>query len=166
MLFFANLTYAFGQSATAATLAWIAMYPAGRRSRWWLVALFLLATLAFLSHVGLFPLLLAMMCATAVLYRWLGGVELRPASYQIVLAAVLAAVVSVVLYYGHFPESYRTLQRLKPGASDRDGECRARGRDASDREPKRHRVCFRCAGPANVSGEPSSSWKGRSAGRC
>jgi hypothetical protein len=117
VLAFANLTYAFGQSATAATLAWIAMYPAGRHSRWWLVALFLLATLACLSHVGLFPLLLAMMCATAILYRWLGGVELRPASYQIVLAAVLAAVVSVVLYYGHFPESYRTLQKLTPGAS-------------------------------------------------
>ena len=117
VLAFANLTYAFGQSATAATLAWIAMYPAGRSSRWWLVALFLLATLACLSHVGLFPLLLAMMCAAAVLYRWWGGVELRPASYQIVLAAVLAAVVSVVLYYGHFPESYRTLQRLKPGGS-------------------------------------------------
>jgi hypothetical protein len=115
VLFFANLTYAFGQSATAATLAWMAMYPAGRRSRWWLVALVLLATLACLSHVGLFPVLLAMMCATAVLYGWLGK-ELRPASYQIVLAAVLAAVVSVVLYYGHFPESYRTLQRLKPGA--------------------------------------------------
>jgi hypothetical protein len=117
VLAFANLTYAFGQSATAATLAWIAMYPAGRRSRWWLVALFLLATLACLSHVGLFPLLLAMMCATAVLYRWSGALELRPASYQIVLAAVLAAVVSVALYYGHFPESYRTLQRLRPGAN-------------------------------------------------
>ena len=117
VLAFANLTYAFGQSATAATLAWIAMYPAGRPSRWWLVALFLLATLACLSHVGLFPLLLAMMCATAVLYRWLGGVALRPASYQIVLAAVLAAVVSVVLYYGHFPVSSRTLQKLTPGAS-------------------------------------------------
>ncbi len=116
VLGFANLTYAFGQSATAATLAWIAMYPAGRPSRWWLVALLLLATLACLSHVGLFPLLLAMMCATAVFY-WLAGVGLRPASYQIVLAAVLAAVVSVGLYYGHFPESYRTLQRLKPGAS-------------------------------------------------
>jgi hypothetical protein len=117
VLAFANLTYAFGQSATAATLAWIAMYPAGRSSRWWLVGLFLLATLACLSHVGLFPLLLAMMCATAVFYRWLGAVELRPASYQIALAAVLAAVVSVVLYYGHFPESYRTLQKLTPGAS-------------------------------------------------
>ena len=117
VLEFANLTYAFGQAATAATLAWIAMYPTGRRSRGWLVALFLLATLACLSHVGLFPLLLAMMCATAVLYRWLGRVELRPASYQIVFAAVLAAVVSVVLYYGHFPESYRTLQKLTPGAS-------------------------------------------------
>jgi hypothetical protein len=121
VLFFANLTYAFGQSASAATLAWIAMYPGGRRSRWWLVALVLLATLAFLSHVGLFPLLLAMMCAAAVLYRWLGGAELRPASYQVVLAAVLAAVVSVVLYYGHFPESYRTLQRLTPGASAATG---------------------------------------------
>ena len=113
----ANLTYAFGQSATAATLTWIALYPTGQRDRRWLVVLFLLATLACLSHVGLFPLLLAMMCAVAVGYRWLGGTEVRPASYRIVASAVLAAVVSVVLYYGHFPESYRTLQRLKPGSS-------------------------------------------------
>jgi hypothetical protein len=117
VLAFANLTYAFGQSATAATLAWIAMYPAGRRAVWWFVALFLLSTLAFLSHVGLFPLLLAMMCAAAVLYRWLGDVDLRPAAPRILAAAGLAAFVSVVLYYGHFPESYRTLQKLRPGAA-------------------------------------------------
>ena len=55
VLEFANLTYAFGQSATAATLAWIAMYPAGRPSRWWLAALFLLATLACLSARGPLP---------------------------------------------------------------------------------------------------------------
>lgn len=117
VLGFANLTYAFGQSATAATLAWMAMYAPGRRARPWLLVLFLLTTLACLSHVGLFPLLLAMMAATAGVYRALGAPELRMASYQIVLAAVVAAIVSVVLYYGHFPESYRTLQRLRPGAA-------------------------------------------------
>jgi hypothetical protein len=117
VLAFANLTYAFGQSATAATLAWMAMYPVGQRARAWLVVLFLLASLACLSHVGLFPLLLAMMGATAAVYWWRGAVALRPASLAIVGAAALAAVVSVVLYYGHFPESYRTLQKLKPGVA-------------------------------------------------
>src|SRR5262249_36962992 len=97
-------------------LALMAMYPAGRTG-WWPIGLFVIASVAFLSHVGIFPLLLAIMCLTAVLYRWAGGSVLKPAGFQIALAAVLAAILSVVVYYGHFPESYRTLQRLQPGSA-------------------------------------------------
>ena len=47
------------------------------------------------------------------IYRLFGGAELRSAATRIALAGVLAALSSVVVYYGHFPESYSTLQRVR-----------------------------------------------------
>jgi hypothetical protein len=110
---FANLTFAFGQSISALTLAALATYSVGGGGWRPTVGLFVLASVAFLSHVGIFPVLVAIMCVVAALYRWVGGVELKSASPQIVLVTVLAAVFSIAVYYGHFPESYRTLQRVR-----------------------------------------------------
>jgi hypothetical protein len=78
-----------------------------------LAALLLLCSLAYLSHVGVFPLLLAALVALAVLYRWLGGPALRAPSVAIFLAATLAAVFSIVAYYGQFGEAYGTLNRVR-----------------------------------------------------
>ncbi len=109
----ANMTYAFGQSVavlTLATLAACTFAPHALRSA---VGLFVVASVAFLSHVGIFPVLLAAMLAAALCYRLCGGIELRPSATRIAIAGVLAAFFSVLVYYGHFPESYRTLQRVR-----------------------------------------------------
>jgi hypothetical protein len=68
---------------------------------------------AFLSHVGIFPLLLTIAFAVAAFYRLFGDLALRSAATRIALAGALAAVFSVVVYYGHFPESYSTLRRVR-----------------------------------------------------
>jgi hypothetical protein len=109
----ANMTYAFGQSIAGATLAALATYSFGRRAWLQTAGLFVAASVAFLSHVGIFPLLLAIMLVVAAFYRLCGGAELRPAANRIALAGALAALFSVVVYYGHFPESYSTLQRVR-----------------------------------------------------
>lgn len=116
----ANMTYAFGQSMAVLTLA--ALAACSSTPRPWLPALglFLLASVAFLSHVGIFPLLLASMMAAAAVYWWRGE-PLRPAAWRIAVTGLAAAVLSIVLYYGHFPESYATLQRVRGDSSAMTG---------------------------------------------
>ena len=109
----ANLTYAFGQSMTVAAVAVAAGWAVGRRHAVATVALCAITAVALLSHVGLFPLLVAMLVTLAVLYFVLGGPTLRPSAIGIVLAVGLAAVVAIGLYYGQFGESYKTLARVR-----------------------------------------------------
>jgi hypothetical protein len=109
----ANLTYAFGASVAFATMTAATLWALRSRDFLQLAALFLLCSFAYLSHVGVFPLLLAALVALAVLYRWLGGPALRAPSVAICLAATLAAVLSIVAYYGQFGESYETLNRVR-----------------------------------------------------
>jgi hypothetical protein len=112
----ANLTYAFGQSVMALTLTAAAAWALAPGRVWQAAGLFALASTAFLSHVGIFPIALAMLAIMAALYwRW-GGPPLRASAYRIGAVAVLAAVVSVVSYYGHFADSYRTLARARAQA--------------------------------------------------
>jgi hypothetical protein len=109
----ANMTYAFGQSVAVLTLATLAACTCAPHASRSAVGLFVVASVAFLSHVGIFPVLLAAMLAAALCYRLCGGIELRPSATRIAIAGVLAAFFSVLVYYGHFPESYRTLQRVR-----------------------------------------------------
>jgi hypothetical protein len=110
---YANLTYAFGQSMAVATLVVLATYSFGPRAWLQTAGLFVVASVAFLSHVGIFPLLVAIAFAVAAFYRLFGGGELRSAAKRIALATALAAVFAVAVYYGHFPESYSTLRRVR-----------------------------------------------------
>jgi hypothetical protein len=118
----ANLTYAFGQSAAVATIVAAALVGSSRAGLRAGLGLFAVAALAFLSHVGIFPLLFALLLSTAAGFRWLGGPALRRAAAVVAAAAIVAAVFSVVVYYGHFGEAYRTLARVRaqPAASARD----------------------------------------------
>ncbi|MCU0256966.1 MAG: hypothetical protein MUF60_09485, partial [Vicinamibacterales bacterium] len=112
----ANLTFVFGQSAAMIALAAAVAWHGRRR---WLVkgaGLFGLAAIAFLSHVGIFPALLAALLAFGALTWW---VEPGQRRFAVVLlaATVCAAAFSVVAYYGRFGEAFQTLERVRARAS-------------------------------------------------
>jgi hypothetical protein len=108
----ANMTNAFGQSvATAAMLSAIALLP-DRRAWWAVLTVFVLTLVAFLSHVSTFPLLAAGMLGVAVLFWWRGDAAVRRAGLSLAAIGAAAAVTSVLVYYGHFTEVYRSLDRV------------------------------------------------------
>jgi hypothetical protein len=114
----ANMTNAFGQSvATAAMLSALALLP-DRRAWWALLIVFALTLLAFLSHVSTFPLLAAALLGVAALFWWRGDAPLRRASASLAAIAAAAAVTSMLVYYGHFTEVYRSLDRVTGRAGD------------------------------------------------
>lgn len=109
----ANLTNAFGHSAALVTMAAATLWPLASRDVGQLAALFLLASVAFLSHVSTFPLLLVSLLALAAFYRWLGGPVLRVPARSVFLATTAAAVFAIVAYYGQFGEVYTSLDRVR-----------------------------------------------------
>lgn len=112
----ANMTNAFGQSAALITIVAATVWPLRARHFGQLIGLTTLATLAFLSHVSTVALLMAMLLAIAFFYRSLGGPALRESARSVFVATAIAFVFSMVSYYGHFGEVYRTLERVRAGA--------------------------------------------------
>lgn len=112
----ANLTFAFGQSIAAIAVALAVLWGFDRRALLAGFGLFAAAALAFLSHVGVFPLVGLTLFATGLLYLIRGGTELRRSAYVILAASVLAGVFAVGSYYAHFPEVWRTLGRVSAAA--------------------------------------------------
>jgi hypothetical protein len=113
----ANLTHAFGQSASLATMAAVTIWSLGRGQHAQWIGVVLLATLGFISHVSTLTLLLATLLATVGFYRWFGGPTLRIPARRVLLATVTVAVLAVVLYWGHFGAVYEAQwQRMRAGA--------------------------------------------------
>jgi hypothetical protein len=113
----ANMPNAFGQSAALVTIVCATVCTLGRAQYGQLAVLTLLTLLAFLSHVSTVSLLAATMAAMAGLYWWRGGPALRIPARSVLLAAIVAAGLAVVLYYGHFGDAYRTLARVRSEAA-------------------------------------------------
>lgn len=126
----ANLTFAFGQSIAtiAVTLAVIAGFD--RRARLATLGLFAAASLAFLSHVGVFPLVGLTLFGTGLLYAFFGGVELRSSARAVLIASVLAAIFAVAAYYAHFPEVWRTLSSVSSAPQPAGAAVDSAGRSA------------------------------------
>jgi hypothetical protein len=114
----ANLTFAFGQSiagiATAAAML-VSQTPARAAG---LAVLFCLTCLAFLSHVAVFPLLGLTLVTMGALYWWTGDEALKRNGVWIGSIAVVAAILSIGVYYAHFPEVYATLDRISTAQTD------------------------------------------------
>ena len=103
-----NLTNAFAQSLSVAALAAMAS-GAVRRERLSTIALLSLTLAAVsLSHTSAFAIASVAACVVALLFRLRGGPALRSPAIAILTAALLAAVVSVAVYYAHFMDTYRT----------------------------------------------------------
>lgn len=108
-----NLTNAFAESLTVGALASLAA-PALRAPMSTATGILLLVlTAAFLSHTSTFAILAVSVAATAGLFWWKGGSELRPAARAAALGLTLAAGLAIAVYYAHFVETYRAeLTRL------------------------------------------------------
>ena len=105
----ANLTFAFGQSVATIAVALAVILDFDRRMLLGGIGLFAVAALAFLSHVGVFPLAGLTLFATGCLYAIRGGSELRQTARVVLAAAMLAGIFAVGSYYAHFPEVWRSL---------------------------------------------------------
>jgi hypothetical protein len=116
----ANLTNAFGQGAALIAIAAATMWRLGRREVGRFVALAALVALAFLSHVSTFALLAVTLGATAALGLWRGRRTFDVPGWPLLLATGTAALVAVLLYYGHFGEVYATA-RNAGGSTAPDG---------------------------------------------
>ena len=110
---YANLTFAFAQSVSVMTLVAAVVLPFRPRWVWAALALVLIAGLAFLSHVGVFPVVALSLVALGVLYYWRGGAELRAASLCVLGTTIIAAGLAIGLYYARFPEVWSTLDRIR-----------------------------------------------------
>jgi hypothetical protein len=137
----ANLTYAFGASMAAMTLAAAATWALGFGG--WL-ALTLLAGVTFLSHVGVVPVLFGVLLATGAAYGWLGRRALRAPARAVVAAALVAAAVSVVSYYAHFGDAYRSLSSVRAQAASAPSEANA---SRPDMTPETARPSARASTP-------------------
>jgi len=126
-----NLTYAFGQSAFLATIAGAILLRLGTRDAVAIPVLFLLASVGLLSHVGVAPLLATTLVAVAVLYRAFGDQPLRPAARAVAIATVAATLFSVVSYYGHFGDAYRSLAKVRSQAGTSAGAPQTPGSTAA-----------------------------------
>jgi hypothetical protein len=99
----ANLTNVFGQAIALVTLVVAALLVPGHVR---LAGLFAVCALAFLSHISTFAQLSVTLTVLAAGFWLLGGRELRRTGIAILAVAVVAAGLSVAVYYGHFGEVY------------------------------------------------------------
>jgi hypothetical protein len=114
----ANLTFAFGQSI-AVIAAGMALFLDGGRARLAaLAALFLVTSLAYLSHVAVFPLLGVTLVTLGTLLWLSRDAALKRKGIAIGAVAVIAAIVAIGVYYAHFPEVWGTLDRVSSTEPD------------------------------------------------
>lgn len=109
----ANMTNAFGQSAALAVLAAATLWNLewGRWRPW--IAFTLLTAAALLCHISTFTLLSAILASLTVAYWFVGDRSLRTQAVSIGAALGVAAVLAVILYYGHFGEAYASASRVQ-----------------------------------------------------
>lgn len=111
-----NLTNAFAQSLATIVVAAAAVLPL-RAGQWrQFLLLTVLVASAFLSHIATFAILGFTLSALVVLFLARGGPALRRPALQISAATVIALLLSVGLYYGHFGDVYERALRVRAEA--------------------------------------------------
>jgi hypothetical protein len=103
-----NLTNAFAQSVAIGALAVMAAPALSESVAQMTLLLVVLFLVAFLSHTGTVAILFVAGVCTSALFFLRGGRALRSAAWAIAVATLVAAVISVVVYYGWFIDTYRT----------------------------------------------------------
>jgi hypothetical protein len=108
----ANLTNVFGQSVALGAMAAVTTLSLGPGRFGHVAVLIALAAWAFLCHVSTAATLLTTLTITACLYWWCGGPALKTPAHRALVATIVAAVLSIVVYYGHFGTVYTNALRL------------------------------------------------------
>ena len=103
-----NLTNAFAQSLAVFALVLIAHPSLRWERRLPVILLAVLLAAAFLSHTSTFAIVFPACVLIAGAFLWKGGPALRSPAAAVAVAALVALIASVGLYYGHFGETYRT----------------------------------------------------------
>ena len=103
----ANLTNAFAQSVAVVALALMASSAVTVSNAGALLALTAALVIAFLSHTSTLAILFAATVFCTLLFVARGGPALRSGALAIALAAIVSAGLSVIIYYGHFVDTYR-----------------------------------------------------------
>ena len=109
----ANLTNAFGQSMALAVLTAAVLWPLSRRDWRQTAGLTLITAFALLSHISVFTTLGVILGSLALLYWWSGDLQLRGPAVVVLGSLAVAAVISIVVYYGHFGEAYRSAAAVR-----------------------------------------------------
>jgi hypothetical protein len=112
VLAYGNLTNGFGRSVATIAVVAAATWLLPPRGIGQLAGLVMLSALALTSHVSTFALLLTTLGAIALFFRVAGDERTKASAPAIAIAAILAATVSVVLYYGHFGSVYGNVLRM------------------------------------------------------
>jgi len=102
-----NLTNAFAQSVAIGALAVMAAPALSIHVAQLTLVLTVVLAVAFMSHTGTVAILFVASACTSALFFVRGGRALRSAAWAIALATIVAAVISVVVYYGWFIDTYR-----------------------------------------------------------
>lgn len=101
-----NLTNAFAQSLAVFSLVLVASPALRLERRAAVVALAGVMAAAFLSHTSTFALLLPAAAFISAAFLWKGGPALRSPAYAVAVAASIAGLFAVAIYYRHFGEVY------------------------------------------------------------
>lgn len=109
----ANMTNAFAQSVALAALAAAVLWRLDRGNRLQTAALTGVTAWALLSHISTLTLLGAILLTLAALYWFKGGRQLRGPATSVFTALIIAAGLSVLLYYAHFGDAYRSAARVR-----------------------------------------------------
>lgn len=102
-----NLTNGFAQALAVFTLALIAAPALRLENRGMVVVLMAVMSAAFMSHTSTFALLFPTAFLIALAYLWKGGPALRSPAYAVAVAASVATLLAVAVYYRHFGDVYR-----------------------------------------------------------
>ena len=102
-----NLTNAFAQSVSVGALGLMSAAAVASRRMALGAALAVTLAVAYLSHTGTLAILFTATVITAALYLVRGGPAGRRTAGLVLGATAVAAVVSVVIYYAHFMDTYR-----------------------------------------------------------
>ena len=128
----ANLTNAFAQALAVFTLVLIASPRLRLEHTLALGVLTVLFAAAFMSHTSTFALLFPAALLIAAAFLWKGGPALRSPAMAVTIAACVALLAAVAIYYRHFGDVYRA-EWARISAETATNAPDAGGRTAMDR---------------------------------